>query len=525
MRRTWSSWSRGRRLAAVGVVSVAGLWLVLALVGRAISPWAEREFIDELERRFSSTAEVEDLQVRIFPWFHADARGLVFRHHDRTDVPPLVRIKRIRADANPLMVLIFHRVKNVKLEGLDIRVARSKGDHDSDDDERSSAEKPVESKQSKGEFVVEHILADGTHLEILPKREWKKPLTFELLRLELWDAGPNSPMQYRSTLTNPKPPGEIHSTGHFGPWDAEEPRRTPLDGDYVFKNADLSHFKGIAGILSSEGSFDGVLERIEVEGWTDTPDFSVSSAKRPVHLKTTFSAVVDGTSGDTYLEPVNAEFERSFIVASGKVAEEQGLDGKSVILDVRVDQGYVEDMLMLAVPEYEAMLEGPIQFTTKFRLPPGDAEVPVRLELDGRFGIENAEFTKPKIQQKLGKLSDSARGEPEDQHEPVQSDFGGDFRLRDGVLQLAGFQFQIPGADVFLAGDYDLLNKGLDFQGRLEMDAKLSEATTGKKAFFLKLLDPFFKNRRTGTGSSIPIRVSGSVDKPNVGPALTGGSN
>ena len=57
------------------------------------------------------------------------------------------------------------------------------------------------------------------------------------------------------------------------------------------------------------------------------------------------------------------------------------------------------------------------------------------------------------------------------------------------------------------------------------MVAKLSEATTGKKAFFLKLVDPFFKNRRTGTGSSIPIRVSGSVDKPNVGPALTGGSN
>src|SRR5690606_20960820 len=153
-------------------------------------------------------------------------------------------------------------------------------------------EEPQQDKSGGSRLVIQHIIADGTHLEILPKQEWQKPLTFELMRLELWDAGPTSPMEYRSTLTNPKPPGEIQSTGHFGPWNGDEPRLTPLDGEYVFENADLSHFKGIAGILSSEGSFEGILERIAVQGWTDTPDFSVSSSKRPVHLKTEYSAVV-----------------------------------------------------------------------------------------------------------------------------------------------------------------------------------------------------------------------------------------
>lgn len=476
-----------------------------------------------LERKFSSTAEIEDLKVRVFPWFHADARGLVFRHRGRTDVPPLVEIERVTADANPLMAVWFRRVKQVRLEGLEIRVARKKGDDDGATPAESQRRR--QDKPGKGEFVVEHIIADGAHLEILPKQEWKKPLTFELIRLELWDAGPNSPMEYRSTLTNPKPPGEIQSTGHFGPWNGDEPRLTPLDGEYVFQNADLSHFKGIAGILSSEGSFEGILERIAVAGWTDTPDFSVSSSKRPVHLKTEFAAVVDGTSGDTYLEPVRAQFERSFVTARGKVAQEEGQHGKSVILAVSVDRGYVEDMLRLAVPEDEAVLEGPIQFTAKFRLPPGDAEVPARLELDGQFGIENAEFSKPAIKQKLGQLSDSARGEPESPHDPVLSDFGGDFKLGGGVLNLTEFRFQIPGADVFLEGDYDLLNKGLDFRGRIEMDAKISEATTGKKSFFLKLVDPFFKNRRTGSGSRIPIQVSGTVDSPKVGLALGGSSN
>ena len=30
-------------------------------------------------------------------------------------------------------------------------------------------------------------------------------------------------MKYDAMLTNPKPPGEIHSVGSFGPWDSDEP--------------------------------------------------------------------------------------------------------------------------------------------------------------------------------------------------------------------------------------------------------------------------------------------------------------
>ncbi len=33
--------------------------------------------------------------------------------------------------------------------------------------------------------------------------------------------------------------------GAFGPWAAKEPGDTPLNGDYVFKDADLSVFQGI----------------------------------------------------------------------------------------------------------------------------------------------------------------------------------------------------------------------------------------------------------------------------------------
>ena len=79
-----------------------------------------------------------------------------------------------------------------------------------------------------------------------------------------------------------------------------------MSGDYEFIDARLDTIKGIGGILNSTGSFEGVLEHINVKGTTTTPDFQLNLAKQPVNLDTRFIAVVDGTSGDTYLEEVDA---------------------------------------------------------------------------------------------------------------------------------------------------------------------------------------------------------------------------
>ena len=45
----------------------------------------------------------------------------------------------------------------------------------------------------------------------------------------------------------------------------------------------------------------GRLDRIEVHGTANVADFSLDTANHPVPLETRFSAIVDGTSGDTYL--------------------------------------------------------------------------------------------------------------------------------------------------------------------------------------------------------------------------------
>ena len=367
-------------------------------------------------------------------------------------------------------------------------------------------------------FVVSTIIADGTHLEVLPKDAWKEPLAFDLTKLTLHDAGPHSSMSFDSVMTNPKPPGDIVTSGEFGPWNKEEPRRTPLSGKYTFSNADLSVFKGIRGILSSEGSYKGVLERIAVEGSTDIPDFQASG--NPVHLKTDYHAVVDGTSGDTYLDPVEASFLQSKVTARGKVAGERGKKGKAVKLDVKVEQARVEDMVAIAVPlEGEPPLSGPIQFTTSFYLPPGDEDVVKKLQLDGQFGVQESTFTR-KVQGKVDDLSMRARGKPEQKptHE-AKADFEGEFQMADGTISFPRIEFAVPGAQVGLTGDYALREKELDFEGHVLMDAKVSETTTGIKAFFLKLADPFFRDKGK---TSIPIKITGTVKKPDFGLAVGG---
>jgi len=55
----------------------------------------------------------------------------------------------------------------------------------------------------------------------------------------------------------------------------------------------------------------------------------------------------------------------------------------------------------------------------------------------------------------------------------------------------------------------------LDFQGRLLMDAKVSQTQTGIKSLLLKVVDPLFNKR--GGGSAIPIHIRGRRDDPEFG--------
>jgi len=490
MKRDWPGW-RWVALAALGIALIAvGLRFASQMVGSRLKTELEQGLRD----RFGS-ATVGSVQISLFPRVHATAKDVVVEQSG-------VRFDRADVSAGWFGLLSTpRRVGRVTLEGLRVDVDRGR-------------EKRSHGSVGK-EWVIDEIIADGTQLRIIPKVKGKSPLEFDIYKLTLNSAGPGRAMKYRAELRNAKPPGVIHATGTFGPLITDDFGETPLTGEYTFRDADLGVFKGISGTLASTGKFEGVLGRIVADGTTDVPNFIVQSGGNPVHLKVQYHSVIDGTNGETLLEPVRAHFLKSDVECKGGIVETEGVKGKTVDLNCRVDKGRLEDMMVLATKTKEPMT-GAIRFNTKLVIPPGDVEVMRKMRLDGKFDVDNARFGMAGVQSKVNELSGRASGNPEaGATKDVVSDLGGRFKMGGGVIGLQPVQFSVPGAFIQLSGTYDVPTEGLDFRGTARTNAKVSEMTTGVKSFFLKAVDPFFKKQ--GAGAVIPLRITGTRGKPSFG--------
>jgi hypothetical protein len=375
------------------------------------------------------------------------------------------------------------------------------------------------SRASKMTIFVDQFICEDAKLVINTSKPGKPPLEFAISDLKMKDIGPGQPFQFNATLVNPKPVGDIQSNGLFGPWQQDSPRDTPVQGDYSFTKVDLSTIKGIGGTLSSTGEYSGTLSNIAVHGKTDTPDFRVATSGHPVPLHTEFHAIVDGTSGDTYLRPVNATFLHSSFTANGSVVRVSAPNGHDIELDVAMDDARIEDLLKLGVHTDPSIMSGPVEMKTRLSLGPGDASVADRLALAGTFHVLSGRFTSEKVQGKLDSLSLRSQGKPKEAQEHAEEDvlvdLRGVFTLKDGLLSFSMLHFLIPGTRVDMTGDYSLDGQKFDFRGKARLDAKLSQMTTGWKSIVLKPVDPFFT--KDGAGTEIPIRISGTESEPHFG--------
>jgi len=488
-------------LAAIAVLMLAGF-----VFRGAMSRYARDRVVSSLQDQFAGRLEMQSLSVDVFPALHLAGEGLVLRYHGRTDLAPLISIRKISADSNLLSLLARH-VRHVKIEGLEIHLPPKSAEN-------------AEAKKSRppriAGFVIDDMRADGAILKTTPKDPKKDPLIWEIRLLVLHGAGPASQMDFRATLVNAKPPGEIESSGKFGPWQSEQPSETPVEGAYTFQNADLSVFPGIAGKLSSTGTYHGVLEQIEAQGKTDTPDFMLKISGNPVHLTTDFQATVDGTDGDTFLHPVVGRFGHSTVTARGSIAGDKAFPGKTISLDAVVDSGRLEDMLRLATRGATPGMTGAISFHSKILIPPGDSDVAERTKLDGAFTVAAAHFAELNVQQKVNELSHRGKGDPQaPEGDTVASDFSGEFHLANGTITFPRLSFRVPGVRVALNGTYTLASEAMDFHGTALLEAKLSQTTTGIKSFLLKALDPIFEKKKAG--AALPIHISGTRDQPSFG--------
>ncbi len=532
-RRIRTLWLLGIAVA-LGVVGV----IAAVLVYRWQMPRVRAQIVRILSDELGARVELADLQVALGWQVHVEGRSLVLHHARETpDVPPLISIDRFTIAAPVLAVLRSPiRIDSVEIERLAIFIPkRGGGEPDAAEGgtPRQADEPPVREEteapaaaagpgagetreRGPSPVVIGRIVVTDTSLALQSSKPDRPPKTFLIHNVALTDAAFDRPVSFEAHLTNPTPQGVIRASGQFGPWEADDPALTQVGGEYRFEQADLGTIKGIGGALESSGRFNGPLERIAVEGTTRTPDFSLDIGGAALPLETTFTAVVDGSNGDTLLNDVQAVLGTTPLTARGGVVHTPGRKGRTVSLTVAIANGRLEDVLRLAIDEPRPPMSGALTLDTTLDLPPGEPRVADRLALDGTFTVDDLRFASRGIQDKIDEFSRRGRGKPtEEQIENVTSAMRGRFRLRNGTLSLTGVRFAVRGGLVQLDGKYVLRGGALDFKGTVRLDARASETMTGWKSWVLKPFDPLLA--RDGAGTVLPITVRGTAKQPRFG--------
>lgn len=504
----------GMSALLVAVVLLAAFEILLS---RA-EPILRARLLQSLSARFHSRVEMGAFEVSLLRGFEVSGQDLAIYPYNIASSTPTFSVRHFsfRTGYSSLLRSPMH-ISQVDVEGLRINLPPK-----SQRKELPHLTSGHGQNSNVSIFVGEMDCTD-TVLTLGTDKLGKVPMQFVIQSLSLRSIGAGKPLDFTAVLTNPKPVGQIESRGFFGPWNADHPGATALGGSYSFRNADLGTFKGIGGILSSDGEYQGTLDKIVVDGKTDTPDFQVKISGHKVALHTEFHAIVDGTDGDTYLQPVKAHFLHSFLVARGYVVRAQGEPGRHTYLDVAMDQARIEDLLRLAVRTDPPVLEGQVQLHTKVDLPPGTEDVAHRLRLQGNFVIVNGRFSSEKIQSRVDELSLRGQGEVELAHQEARdgtttvarSQMKGDFNLADASLKLSELHYDIPGVKIKLDGVYSLDGAKFNFAGTADMQATVSRMVGGWRGLLLMPVDKYFE--KNGAGTEIPFKIDGTKSDPHFG--------
>lgn len=511
------------------LVSVIVVVLLLILTASVVAvqyaihhaePILRARVVQTLATRFDSVVRIGEFHVSVYKGLDVEGKNLTIQSKVYPSQSPQIALASFSFHANLLDLFRSPmHVGSVEVSGLVVRIPPKS---------RRRAIQRSQKHHRKMKIVIDRILCKEALLLIMTDDPKKRPMRFKIDLLTLRRVRPGQPMHFNARLVNPKPIGNIQSQGDFGPWQDEQPGDTPIDGSYSFTHADLSTTKGIAGMLSSTGRFSGKLSSITVDGTTDTPDFSINVSGHKVALHTEFHAMVNGTNGNTYLQPVHAHLLHTDFTATGYVVRAQGVKGHDIHLMVRMDHGRLEDLLYLGVKTAPPVMSGALHLRTRFDLPAGKQSVSRKLHLVGTYAADHVAFANPHIQKRVDELSLRSQGRAAEARQLSREEFSqrnplpkipaslhGEFLLADRKLTLPQLVCNVPGAEIALAGTYTLDGQIFNFSGTARMDAHVSSVVGGWKGALLKPMDSIFA--RHGANTEIPIQITGTNSKPRFG--------
>jgi hypothetical protein len=180
-----------------------------------------------------------------------------------------------------------------------------------------------------------------------------------------------------------------------------------------------------------------------------------------------------------------------------------------------MNEARLEDVLRLAVKSREPPMIGALKLTAALAIPPGHRDVIDKLRLDGAFDVASARFHEAAAAGESERVQQPRReAKPDDTPDPVVSNFKGTLphaRRRDPPLQrhvLDARRGRRGRGEPFA-----MHSEALDFRGTVRLDARLSELTTGVKAFFVRLIDGLVRHDHI---TIIPISIGGTASAPKV---------
>lgn len=488
----------------------AAAFTVFAIYFHRAEPILKKRVIETLATRFDSRVELDTFSATVWHGLEVSGGGLKLYPNQLQVARPLFSADKFmfRASWRDLLLTPMH-IGEVHISGLSLYVPPKT--------ERSTISGSRAGGAKRGKIAIRFDRMDIDHatLVIGTNKPGKVPLTFQIGNLGLTSSGAGKPLRFHAILVNPKPIGDIDSTGTFGPFNEHSPSDTPVTGHYRFSHADLFPLAGIGGTLSSTGQYYGTLSNIIVDGETDTPNFSLDTARHPMPLHTRFHAIVDGMNGDTHLLPVQAELLHSHIMASGDVVNVPG-KGHKISLSVSVAPARIEDLLELGVRSLPPAMTGALTLHTKLEVPPGKETVTRKLRMQGHFWVTGAHYTDPKVQDRIDELSLRGQGHARQAQRDkelnieanIASDMQGHFVLDHDKVTITGLRYTVPGAVIAMNGFYRIDNRMVNFHGTARLQAKVSQMVTGWKSLLLLPVNPFFS--KNGAGTEVPIAITGT---------------
>ena len=492
------------------------LALVVALLGTVLAiliprwPYSESMLVPAIQDGFQANVKIERFRRFYFPHPGCAAEFVTLTRPGKDpSAAPLVTLQKMIVVGRYSDFLFRpHHLGDIKLDGLYVRVPPRQ--------ENAPVRWQNEGSQL-AKISIGSVTANGAVLEIAAGNR-AEPLKFEIHYLRVDHIAAQQPMSYQLTMGISEPPGEVESSGTFGPWQSGAIGKIALHGTAKLTDGKLDKYPGIGGTVNSEEHFSGTLQQIDIRGEARCEDFQLKKARHPMTLSSQFRLLVDGTSGEVQLPEVEAKIGKSVAQFHGRIAKSEQSGRRETSLDILMERGRVEDVLWLFNEEPHAAMRGAAYYKGHVLAPQFGPEFLKSLEMQGRFEITDAHFS-GETQQKVNELSWRAQGKKiKDSEEPPEvtvDTLSSEVVMNNGVAHLSNADFEVPGAEARMHGNYSFLTHAINLHGDLRTEAKISQDSSGIKSVLLKPLDPLFRKKHAG--AQIPVVMNGPIKHPHFG--------